>query len=201
MGKQEGVDELFEGRHFDREVMILCVRWYLQFKLGLRDLVEMMAERGLSLAHTTIMRWVQRYARSSRCAGNGLPGQSAGDGGSMRHTSRSGASGATCTSDPAMVKALARAFRWKRLLEAGRYSSISEIAAAEMIDRGCVGNILRLTLLAPDIIEAIMDGRQPDGLGLPALPEPFSQEWDQQRIHWLIAADRPGRPLTLRHRQ
>ena len=100
-----------------------------------------------------------------------------------------------------MVKALARAFRWKRLLEAGRYSSISEIAAAEMIDRGCVGNILRLTLLAPDIIEAIMDGRQPDGLGLPALPEPFSQEWDQQRIHWLIAADRPGRPLTLRHRQ
>ena len=62
MGKQEGVDELFEGRHFNREVMILCVRWYLEFKLGLRDLVEMMAERGLSLAHTTIMRWVQRYA-------------------------------------------------------------------------------------------------------------------------------------------
>ena len=52
MGKQEGVDELFEGRHFDREVIILCVRWYLQFKLSLRDLAEMMAERGLSLAHT-----------------------------------------------------------------------------------------------------------------------------------------------------
>ena len=53
--------ELFEGRHFDREVIILCVRWYLRFKLSLRDLVEMMAERGLSMAHTTIMRWVQHY--------------------------------------------------------------------------------------------------------------------------------------------
>ena len=60
MGKQEGVDELFEGRHFDREVIILCVRWYLRFKLSLRDLLEMMAARGL-MAHTTIMRWVQRY--------------------------------------------------------------------------------------------------------------------------------------------
>jgi transposase-like protein len=62
MGKLKSVEELFEGRHFDREVIILCVRWYLRFKLSLRDLVEMMAERGLSMAHTTIMRWVQRYA-------------------------------------------------------------------------------------------------------------------------------------------
>ena len=57
-----GLDELFEGRHFDREVIILCVRWYLRFKLSYRDLVEMMAERGLPLAHTTIMRWVHHYA-------------------------------------------------------------------------------------------------------------------------------------------
>jgi transposase-like protein len=53
---------LFAGRHFDREVIILCVRWYLRYKLSLRDLVEMMAERGLSLAHTTILRWVKRYS-------------------------------------------------------------------------------------------------------------------------------------------
>jgi transposase-like protein len=53
-----GLDELFGGRHFDREVIVLCVRWYLRFKLSYRDLVEMMAERGLSLAHTTIMHWV-----------------------------------------------------------------------------------------------------------------------------------------------
>ena len=61
MGKLIGVEQLFEGRHFDREVIILCMRWYLRFKLSLRDVVEMMAERGLSLAHTTIMRWVWRY--------------------------------------------------------------------------------------------------------------------------------------------
>ena len=62
MGKLRNVYKLFEGRHFDREVIIVCVRWYLRFKLSLRDLVEMMAERGLSIAHTTIMRRVQRYA-------------------------------------------------------------------------------------------------------------------------------------------
>jgi hypothetical protein len=53
--------ELFRGRHFDREIIVLCVRWYLTFKLSSRDLVQMMAERGIVLAHTTILRWVQRY--------------------------------------------------------------------------------------------------------------------------------------------
>jgi transposase-like protein len=57
----QGKDDLFKGRHFEREIIVLCVRWYLRFKLSLRDLVEMMAERGLDLAHTTIMRWVQRF--------------------------------------------------------------------------------------------------------------------------------------------
>jgi transposase-like protein len=55
------IDDLFKGRHFDREIIIVCVRWYLRFKLSFRDLVEMMAERGIYLAHTTIMRWIQRY--------------------------------------------------------------------------------------------------------------------------------------------
>jgi transposase-like protein len=53
--------DLFKGRHFDREIIVLCVRWYLRFKLSSRDLVEMMAERGVALTHTTILRWVQRY--------------------------------------------------------------------------------------------------------------------------------------------
>ena len=71
-----GIDELFKGRHFDREIIILCVRWYLRFKLSFRDLVEMMAERGVDLAHTTIMRWIQRYVpeferRWNRFACNG----------------------------------------------------------------------------------------------------------------------------------
>jgi transposase-like protein len=57
----QSMDELFKGRHFEREVIVLCVRWYLRFKLSLRDLVERMAERGLAVAHTTITRRVQRF--------------------------------------------------------------------------------------------------------------------------------------------
>ena len=52
---------LFKGRRFDREIVILCVHWYLQFKLSFRDLVEMMAERRLFMADPTIMRWIQHY--------------------------------------------------------------------------------------------------------------------------------------------
>ena len=48
------MDALFKGRHFDREIITLCVRWYFRFKLRFRDFVEMMAERSISLAHTTI---------------------------------------------------------------------------------------------------------------------------------------------------
>src|SRR5664280_1121084 len=62
MSELRGMKDLFAGRHFDRDVIILCVRWYLRYKLSFRDLVEMMSERGLNLAHTTILRWVQRYA-------------------------------------------------------------------------------------------------------------------------------------------
>jgi hypothetical protein len=83
--------------------------------------------------------------------------------------------------DPAMVKALARAFRWKRLLDSGRYASISELAAAEKIDRGYVGSVLRLTLLAPVFVEAILNGQQPVGLALSELLQPFPLEWNLQR--------------------
>jgi putative transposase len=61
MSNLKDLEWLFNGRHFDHEVIVLCVRWYLRYKLSLRDLVEMMAERGLSIAHTTILRWVKRY--------------------------------------------------------------------------------------------------------------------------------------------
>src|SRR3954452_17944124 len=53
--------DLFKGRHFDQQVVVLCVRWYLSYKLSSRDPVNMMDERGIVLAHTTILRWVQRY--------------------------------------------------------------------------------------------------------------------------------------------
>ena len=56
------VEDLFKGRHFDREIVVLCVRWYVSFKLRFRDLVAMMSERGIGMAHTTILRWGQHYA-------------------------------------------------------------------------------------------------------------------------------------------
>lgn len=91
-----------------------------------------------------------------------------------------GAAPARTRADPALVKALARAHRWKRLLEEGRYGSLGELAAAEKIDRSYLGKMLRLTLLAPDIVEEILDGRQPAEIGLPALLEPISGMWDEQ---------------------
>ena len=83
--------------------------------------------------------------------------------------------------DPALLKALARAHRWRRLLDSGRYASVSEIAKAERIDRGYLGRVLQLTLLAPDIVEAVLDGRQPANLELQVLMEPFPVEWNVQR--------------------
>jgi putative transposase len=62
MARLPGMGELFEGRQFDREIIVLCARWYLRFKLCFVDLVDMAAVRGLSIAHTTIMRWIHRYA-------------------------------------------------------------------------------------------------------------------------------------------
>jgi transposase-like protein len=61
MTEPTSAQELFKGRHFDQEIIVLCVRWYLPFKLSSRDLVQMMAERDITLNHTTILRWVQRY--------------------------------------------------------------------------------------------------------------------------------------------
>jgi hypothetical protein len=83
--------------------------------------------------------------------------------------------------DTTLVKALARAFRWRRMLETGRYGTIDELAAAEKINSSYVSRLLRLTLLAPDIVEAILDGRQPEGINLPGLMEPFPVAWERQR--------------------
>ena len=86
--------------------------------------------------------------------------------------------------DTTLVKALARAFRWRRMMEAGRYGTINELAAAEKINSSYVSRLLRLTLLSPDIVEAILDGRQPEGITLPALMEPFPSEWKMQQNQW-----------------
>jgi len=91
--------------------------------------------------------------------------------------------------DPALVKALARAFRWKRMLEDGRYGSISELAAAEKLDRGYLGRIVALTLLAPDIVEGILDGRESDKIALPTLIKGFPVDWEKQRAEIEKAMD------------
>lgn len=83
--------------------------------------------------------------------------------------------------DVTLVKALARAFRWRRMLEAGRFDDIKELAAAEKINPSYVSRLLRLTLLAPDIVEAILDGRQPEGMTLPGLMSGVPVEWERQR--------------------
>ena len=84
--------------------------------------------------------------------------------------------------DSTLIKALARAHRWKKMLDDGRYGSITELAAGEKLDRGYLGKILMLTLLAADIVEAMMDGRQPAELGVHVLRQGFPVEWREQRV-------------------
>mgnify|MGYP005860995775 CR=1 FL=1 len=86
----------------------------------------------------------------------------------------------TTRADPALLKALARAFRYQRMLDEGRYASISEMAAAEKLDRGYLGRLLHLTLLAPDIVEAIVEGRQPEAMTLSALLQTMPSNWSEQ---------------------
>ena len=83
--------------------------------------------------------------------------------------------------DNTMVKALARAHRWKKLLDTGDYPTVQDLAEAEKINPSYIARILRLTLLAPDIVEAILDGRQPVGLQLDDLLMPFPVGWEEQR--------------------
>lgn len=97
--------------------------------------------------------------------------------------------------DPTLLKALARAFWYQRMLDDGRYAAISEMAAGEKIDRGYLGRLLQLTLLAPDIVEAIVEGRQAEGVTLPRLMKPFPVEWEPQRP---LAASPP--PIRSRDR-
>lgn len=82
--------------------------------------------------------------------------------------------------DNTMVKALARAHRWKKQLDTGRFQTVQDLAEAEKINPSYIARVLRLTLLAPDIVEAILDGRQPPGLQLDHLLAPFPVEWERQ---------------------
>jgi hypothetical protein len=83
--------------------------------------------------------------------------------------------------DSTIIKALGRASRWQKLLEDGVYATITDLANGERINRSYVSRTLRLCLLAPDIVEALLDGSQPPTLRLADVEAPFPIEWDQQR--------------------
>lgn len=80
-----------------------------------------------------------------------------------------------------VVIALARAYRWKELLEAGRFRSITALAKAFRVDGSYVGRVLRLTLLAPDIQEALIKGNEPEGLSFRRLTKTFPMDWEEQK--------------------
>jgi hypothetical protein len=83
-----------------------------------------------------------------------------------------------------LVKALARAFRWKRMLESGQFATITELAAHEKMTLTYMTRVLRLTLLAPEIVEAILEGRQPREMTLATLLKPFPVTWVRQKMKW-----------------
>ena len=85
------------------------------------------------------------------------------------------------TIDNTMIKAIARAFRWQKLLENGTYGCLEEIAKAERIGPSFISRIIRIASLAPDIVDAILDGRQPAHLTFKDLMCPFPVGWEDQR--------------------
>jgi hypothetical protein len=84
--------------------------------------------------------------------------------------------------DNTLVKALARAFRWRKLLETGVYVTVAEMADAESINRSYVSRVLRLTLLAPELVESILEGRLGTDIVVPDLLDPRSELWVEQQL-------------------
>lgn len=92
------------------------------------------------------------------------------------------------TIDSTMVKIIARAFRWQRLLDDGTYATIDDMAAAEKISPSYVSRVVRLALLSPTIVEAILDGQQPAHLTMKDLLERFPIEWVAQELKLMRGA-------------
>ena len=87
--------------------------------------------------------------------------------------------------DSVLVKALARAFRWKRLIEDGEFNTLSELAEQEGIAPSYMTRVIRLTLLSPALVEAILEGTAGPDLSLKRLLEPFPVDWSRQEDHFL----------------
>ena len=88
--------------------------------------------------------------------------------------------------DNTLVKALARAFRWKKMLESGEFATIAELAEREGIAPSYMTRVLRLTLLAPDTIDGILDGKQGPEVTLAQVLEPFPLTWQHQALHFSL---------------
>ena len=91
--------------------------------------------------------------------------------------------------DSTLVKALARAFCWKRMLDSGEFATIAELAEREGIAPSYMTRVLRLTLLAPDIVEAILDGKQGPEVTLAQVLEPFPARWNEQHQQFSTSHD------------
>jgi hypothetical protein len=86
--------------------------------------------------------------------------------------------------DSTLLRAVVQAFHWRNQLEAGRFATVSELAAVEGLNGSYVSHVLRLTLLAPDLVEEILDGKQPLTMQLQPLMRWLPLEWDYQRSHF-----------------
>jgi hypothetical protein len=102
--------------------------------------------------------------------------------------------------DGTLVKAIARAFRWQKMLETDRYATIKEIAKAEKINPSYVSRVLRLALLAPNLVEGILIGKQTPKISIDNLMKPFPVEWAQQETNLGFPARRQVRLATTRLR-
>ena len=101
--------------------------------------------------------------------------------------------------DETLVKALVRAHRWRRRIESGQARSITDLAEQEGVTDAYVCRLLPLTCLAPDIVEAILDGRQPKGLRLAEVLGNGPLDWDEQRVNWCSGSPRscfPSSPVV-----
>lgn len=100
------------------------------------------------------------------------------------------------TVDNTMIKVLARAFRWQRLMNDGTYTSMDEMAVAEKISPSYISRILRLAHLSPNIVEAIVEGRQPAHLTMKDLLVPFPMDWKHQQDFFDLSTPSPSKTAT-----
>lgn len=101
----------------------------------------------------------------------------------LTHDGGNGQAAPERESNGSLVAALAKAYRWQEQLESGKYASLEDLAAANGVDRTYVGRILRLTSLAPEIVEAILNGNEPSGISLAKLRSDLPATWAEQTWH------------------